>query len=280
MSIKNFLDVTGIDLIPYAIGLSKFTSNAPFEPTQLSAIREKVKSLDSKKLDEALNYSKELLDEESSRGEKAESKAYNLIGVTGISAAFITGISSLLPKDTQVSFSFFLITLLIFYLLIVISLTLTVLLASRAVMVRNYAYPDIADVFQMGPKSLKESKTDRLATYMYCYAKNCQTHNIKISYLIGAQLWFRNSIIIFLILALILISTFLGKTTNNTNSITSATPTTTSQIQSNVQFTQTTSPLPSASILTNTIKPTETLTPIPTITSSATETLATTTTSQ
>ena len=273
MNVKNILEVTGIDLIPYAIGLSKFVSSPPFEPTKLSDIKEKIQNLDAKKIDEALKYSKELLDEESARGEKAESKAYNLIGVTGIATAFITGISSLFPKETQPS-SLSVILILAFYILIVVSLTLTVLLASRAITVRSYTRPDISDIFQMGSQSLKEVSIDRLATYMYCYAKNCQAHNIKVSYLIGAQLWFRNSVVIFLILAFTLIPNFLDGATNNIQPPITVTPTLTTtllQIQSAVTVTQTII-VPSTTIQPMiTIKPTETPTLHLSATSSSTD---------
>jgi hypothetical protein len=216
MKIEKLFEIIGIDLIPYAIGLSKFKSNLPFEPIGLQDVRVQLQDLDAQKLEDALTYSKELLDSESARGEKTESKAYSLIGVTGISAAFVTGISSLLPNNYQLNLPFLLVLLLISYLLIVVSLTMTVLLASRVVMVRSYTYPDIADVFGMSSQSLLEAKLDRLATYLYCYAKNCQTHNVKVSYLMGAQLWFRNSVIVFLLLAFILIPNFINSTTGHT----------------------------------------------------------------
>lgn len=252
MRIENVMEATGIDLIPYAIGLSKFTSKPSFEPVKLSDIRKKIHSLDSKKLDEALEYSKELLDEESVRGEKAESKASNLIGVTGISAAFITGISSLFPKETSFASPIPIILVLFFYILIVVSLTLTVLLASRAVTVRSYARPDMADVFQMRSKPLKAAKLDRLAAYVYCYGKNCQTHDIKVSYLMGAQLWFRNSIVVFLILAFTLIFSFLGANTSSAIAIT-GTPIPPTITQTVDLFTSINPP-------TNTLQPTATIT--------------------
>jgi len=260
MNIKSILDTSGIDLIPYAVGLSKFNSNPPFEPTKLNDIKDKIANLDTKKLDEALKYGKELLDEESARGEKAESKAYNLIGVTGISAGFITGISSLFPKETQFTSSISLTLILAFYILIVVSLTLTVLLASKAVMVRSYARPDVSDVFQMGKQSLKEAKLDRLTAYIYCYAKNCQTHNVKVSYVIGAQIWFRNSIVIFLILAFILITGILGNTTSNSISTTETPTPITTLTQTQIATAQT----------TISIKPTETPPSFPSIINSVT----------
>lgn len=212
ISIKQLLDLTGLDLIPYAIGLSTFKSNAPFEPSKLKDIRDKIQILEVDVLEDALKYSKELLDDESSRGEKTESKAYNLLGVTGISAAFITGISSLLPAESPITFNIILVFILTFYLFIVVSLTLTVLLASRVVAVRGYPRPNIADIFKM--RSLIDAKLEQLSTYIYCFSQSCQRNNIKVSYLIGAQLWFRNSILIFLVLALLLICNFLTFTSN------------------------------------------------------------------
>jgi len=258
MNIKNFMDITGIDLIPYAIGVSKFISKPPFEPTKLSDINENIQGLNTEELDEALKYSKEILDEENARGEKAESKTYNLIGVTGISAAFITGFSSLFPKETQLISPLLTTLIITFYILIVISLTLTVLLASRAVTVRSYTRPDIANIFQMRKQSLQEAKSDRLATYIYCYSKNCQTHNIKVSYVIGAQLWFRNSVVFFLILAFILITSLIGNTKNN-NIPNAETPSPTATIQ----ITHTDNLSTATSQPTNTTMPNKTMTSVP-----------------
>lgn len=228
---NRIIETLGIDLFPYAIGTVEFKSDAPFEPTKLGDIQNQVKDLDAKKLDDALVYSKGLLDDESSRGEKLESKAYNLIGVTGISAAFITGISSLIPSELQPFHPMLLGTLLFIYILIVISLTVTVLLASRVVIVGNYRYsfPDIADVFKMNGQSAIEIKKDRLTTYIYCYAKNNQIHNIKASYLIGSQLWFRNSVVLFLLLAFTFIPNIFYSTgiyLSQSSAVLSLTPTT------------------------------------------------------
>ena len=188
-------------MIKYSIGLVKFEADAPFEPTKLPEIRNKVNDLSGEKIiDEALSYCKELLDDENERGEKIENKAFNLIGVTGISTAFITGVTSLV-SDNISPLSFCLIPSL--YVLIVLSLTLTVLLAFRVIKVGEYKHtrPDIADVFNMNLLKLVEIKKEHIATYLHCYARNCQVHNIKASYLIGSQIWFRNAVVLFLFLA-------------------------------------------------------------------------------
>jgi len=268
MNVGKLFEILGIDLLPYAMGLSKFTSNAPFEPTKLKEIREQVQGLDIKKLDEALNYTKELLDEESARGEKIDSKAFSLIGVTGVSAAFVTGVSSLLPKGHQTTLS--LILLAVFYLLVVISLTLTILLASKVIVVGKYKYstPDIADVFKMGSQVLLETKKDRLTSYLYCYANNYQIHNVKASYLIGAQLWFRNSVVTFMLLALILIPVFFCNTIDNVQSLATQTFVLTATLQETqiVIPVTPTSNLPLLTIQpTFAIKPAETPTSFPTV---------------
>ena len=225
--VLKILEISGLDLIPYAIGHSKFPSEPISETTKLDQIRNQVRELGTKETDDALSFSKGLLDEESARGDKIEGKAYNLISVSGISVAFITGIYTLLPKDAPATFSMALIGLLVIYFFIVISLTLTVLLASKVIIVGEYKYssPNIEDVFSMGSQPLLETKKDRLSTYIYSYAKNSQIHNTKGSYLIGAQLWFRNSVILFLILALVLILNFIIGATINSQIVVTGTPT-------------------------------------------------------
>jgi len=199
--LRKIAEGIGLDEIPFAIGLVKFTSDAPFFPTKLKEIESKVEGLTGKKIEDSLSYCKEMLDSENRRGEKIEKKASSLLGVTGISTAFITGVMSLI-SDNQIPILFWLI--LVQYILIVLSLTLTVLLASRVIIVGEYkyAYPDISDVLRIGSQNLEKVKIERISSYLYCYANNYKIHNSKASYLIGAQSWFRNTIILFLLLGL------------------------------------------------------------------------------
>ncbi len=201
---RNLADVLGLDVISYALGFKKFTSTVPFQPSKFKEIEDKVHDLADKKLDDALAFSKEILDGENDRGDIIENKAHNLIGVTGISTAFVTGVTSLISDNVEPIF-FWLIPVL--YVFIVLSFTFTVLLASRVVIVGEYKYasPEISDVFNMRTQDLNEARKERLASYIYCYGKNFQVHNIKASYLIASQIWFRNAVILFLFLALTLV---------------------------------------------------------------------------
>ncbi len=232
--IRKIDNTIGLSVIWYALGFASFNANSPFEPSKFSDIRKKLGELDVDRLDNSLTYCKGLLDDENDRGETIQNKAFNLIGVTGISTAFITGISSLLPIDPQVSTIWNTELNLVLCILIVISLTLTILLAFRVIAVGNYkfAYPDISDVFTIGDESETDYKKERLASYVYCYAKNYRTHNIKASYLIGSQIWFRNAIILFLVLSLSLTLGILSSARKMRNA--SQTPTVTAIISPTV----------------------------------------------
>jgi hypothetical protein len=219
MGIKKIYEMIGLDYFPYAIGLSKIMPDVSSGPEELKDIKTKLQDLDDKKIDDALNYSRDLFVEESQRGEKIESKAFNLIGVTGISVAFVTGISSLIPKGEQ-SLPW-LILLAILFITIVFSLTFTILLAFKVIAVGKYKYtsPSINNVQKMATQKLIEAKRDRLFDYIYCCEKNREMHNEKASYLIGAQLWFRNSVVSFLVLAFILTPILFVKTNDASNAM-------------------------------------------------------------
>jgi hypothetical protein len=253
--IQRITDSLGFDLIPYAIGLLKFKANAPFQPTKLNEIEKQLDGLTGKNIEDALSYSKEMLDAENERGNTLDNKANNLISVTGISTAFATGVASLIFDK---SLPLLLWLILFLYIFIVLSLTLTVLIASRVVKVGEYmyAYPEISDVFAMGSQTLNKTKKDRLASYLYCYAKNYQINNIKASYLIGSQKWFRNAIVLFLILAFTLALSIPHNLNSAVNSSTSL-PTITLTIAPKI-FTATTRP---TAIVTSTTDPMFTSTP-------------------
>ena len=254
MNISRLLEITGIDLLPYAFGSKKIDCGATIEPTKLKGFGKSENDFDTDQLDEALNFSKSIVDEETARGEKIESKAINLMGITGISAAFITGVSSLLPKgNLPISW---LIVLAIIYLSIVGSLTLTILLAARVITVGKYMRLNITNVFDMNTQKPSEIKRGRLNDYLQCYANNSKVHNEKASYLIGAQLWFKNSVFAFLVLSISLIPIlFINNSTKNpTLEAIIVTPALLPNTQENL-------PLPTIDLIETKIQPTLTYKP-------------------
>jgi hypothetical protein len=198
---KIALTSLGLDLFPKAFG--KWTEEESPKET-IKAIEEKIGDLDKKKFDDAFAYSVELLNRENDRGGTIESKAQNLIGVTGITTGFITGIASLLPEKINHLVEWQGIVILLLYILIALSLTMTILLAFRVIKVGKYKtiILDIEDVFKMQSISYEDIRKERLASIIYAYNRNQRTYDKKASYLIGSQIWFRNAIILFLLLAI------------------------------------------------------------------------------
>jgi hypothetical protein len=92
------------------------------------------------------------------------------------------------------------------YLAVVASLIVTVVLASRVVALGLYrlSYPAARDVFDLSHNTLTSVKRERLASLFYSFGQNSQVVNKKATYLGGAQLWFRNAVVMILALSLVL----------------------------------------------------------------------------
>lgn len=200
--LKKILELSGIDLIPWAFGLlpkEEDQQTKKFEKTDLNGI-------EGQKLDEALLFAKDMLEKENARGETIEIKAQNLLGITGVATAFITGIVGLLPEKVTDLPGWQIIVTGIIYLFVVIALIMTILLAFRVIQVGDYktATPSIDDIFFRSNLKIKDSKKKLLSAYIDSYKQNQQVHNNKATYLIGSQLWFRNAIMELFVLALML----------------------------------------------------------------------------
>jgi hypothetical protein len=205
--LSNLSKLIGLVFIPYVYTKKEIGEKSSLStPETLQAVRAKIFSLtEKKKLDDALSYSKDLYEKENDRGDKIENKAHNLFGIAGIASAFITGLTGLLPQVEKFTFLYCLIIAI--YLLTAFSIVTTVLLAVKVVAVGKYKFvtPSIEDVFALTTESLENVKQERLATYIYSYSKNSQIHNVKATYLFGSQIWFRNTILLFLLVAILLV---------------------------------------------------------------------------
>jgi len=206
--VSKVIELIGLDWFVILTGKPAF-EDAPLPyPTNFSEIREKFESLkDDKKLDEAVEYCSSLLKRENDRSDKVESKAFILIGITGIIATgFITGFASLLLDRNKVTSTWVSIPAAVLYILVVISLMWTIFLAMKVVAISDYRFssPSANDIFRLADASLGYVKRERAASLFYSFAQNNRVVNRKATYLGGAQLWFRNSIILLLVLTLIL----------------------------------------------------------------------------
>jgi hypothetical protein len=207
LTVSKAIEHLGLDWFALLIGKSAF-EDAPLPyPATLSEVRKKFGDLrDKEKLDDAIEYCGSLLKREEDRSDKIESKAFTLIGITGIATGFITGFAGLLLDRGKITSTWVLKPAAVLYILVVISLMWTIYLAVKVVIVGDYrfTYPSANDIFDLSNATLNHVKRERAASLFYSFAQNVQVVNRKATYLGGAQLWFRNSIVLLLVLTLLL----------------------------------------------------------------------------
>jgi len=206
LTVSGLAERVGLNWFSLLVGKLAF-EDAPLPyPATLPEVRQRLGSLGKKKLDDALEYCNGLLEREEKRLDKVESKAFTLIGITGIAAGFITGFAGLFLDRDKITSLWALIPAAILYILVVISSMLTIFLAIKVVTVGDYrfTYPKATDIFDLSRVSLEAVRRERAASLFYSFAQNCRVVNRKATFLSGAQLWFRNSIILLLILTFFL----------------------------------------------------------------------------
>jgi hypothetical protein len=205
--VHEVIEKLGLDWFVLLSGKQAFEDTlSPNYPTTLSETREKFSGLQGDKLDDAIEYCSDCLDREDDRSDKIESKAFTLVGITGIATGFITGFAGLLLDQDKMTDGWILVPAVILYILVVISLMWTIYLAVKVVTVGDYkfTYPAAQDILEIGDTSPRTFKREYVASLFYSFARNQQVVNRKATYLGGAQLWFRNSVVLLLVLTLLL----------------------------------------------------------------------------
>ncbi len=201
----------GLDWLLILVGNKPFPeARSPFPEAHLpyregrARIREKFGDLHGEKLDDALAYCTDLLRREEDRSAKIEAKAFTLIGITGLTTAFITGFVGLLLDQGKMPSAVIIGAATTLFVIVVASLMLTIYLAFRAVAVGDYRfmYPSANDIFALSTGCLQYVQRERVVDLFLSFAHNVGEINRKATYLGGAQVWFRNSLIALLLLAL------------------------------------------------------------------------------
>jgi len=102
--LQKFLETVGLDWVPVLLGKHIFDGSSPeTEKKDFTEIEEKFKSIrNHEKLDDAVAYCNSLLKREEERLSTIESKAFTLLGITGITTSFIIGLAGLLLDTTKI----------------------------------------------------------------------------------------------------------------------------------------------------------------------------------
>ncbi len=229
LTTRRIVETLGLDWLVMLIGRPAFTEAPSPNPFTFADIRTKFGYLqDDAKLDDAIAHCTKLLEREDSRVDKIESKAFTLIGTTSIAAGFITGFAGLLLDRGKIDSPPILIAVAVLYILIAFSLIWTVHLARKVVSVPDYkfTYPSANDIFALAHDSIQDVKRERTISLFYSFASNRRIADRKATYLSGAQTWFRNSIVLLVILALVLALLALLPRTTSASNIAPGLPTT------------------------------------------------------
>jgi hypothetical protein len=120
----------------------------------------------------------------------------------------------------------------VFFILVVAALMLTLYLALKVVRISAYTYPSADDIFSLTTSSIQEVKRKRVSSLFYSSAQNTKLVNRKGTYLIGAEIWFKNSITLLMCITLLLgVNTFF-KSPGTTQTAVVVQPTPTTLVQS------------------------------------------------
>lgn len=267
-TVKNILEQLGLDWIVALFRKPNFEDSPLPYPSTITEVRSRFGDLwDEEKLDDALSFCSDLFSREDERLDKIESKAFTLMGVTGIAAGFIMAFAGLLFDWKQVSSTSVMVVASILFASVAVSLILTIYLATKVVTLGDYRLtsPSANDIFKLNQSDLRYVKRERAISLFFSFVQNVRVVNRKATYLIGAQLWFRNSIVLllvttlFLALVIPLSATSSNGVSDNQVGVPTATTTPTSTIVP-------TSTVPPTRIPTNTPTPTFTVTATPTLT--------------
>lgn len=228
MSLNIIIEKLGLDWFVLLIGKPAFEDAPSPYPSTLQEVRERFGDLkDIEKLEDATGFCTDLLEREEKRLDKIESKAFTLIGITGIAAGFITGFASIILDQSKITSAGVLKPAVLLYILVAISLMWTIYLAVKVVAVGEYrfTYPSANDIFKLSDSPLHDVKQEHVLSLFYSFAKNQQLINRKATFLNGSQLWFRNSIFLLLILSLLIAGYTLFKPYNQPAGVLSPTVT-------------------------------------------------------
>ena len=196
----NIWAVTGLDNLAFLFREWKE------QPTDLSMIkaRKLAAAISKSKIDQAVAYAKDEIERLERAGNTVQSKAVTLMGATGISASFILGFSGFLIENFSGREDWSLWLGILFFVTLALSFGATTIFSLKTNTVSAFTYPKLMDVNILIDKGTLPFKREYLASLLHSARKNRNVVNVKTSYLIFAQKWFRNSVVLLLLLSILL----------------------------------------------------------------------------
>ena len=272
--LSKMIDFLGLDWFVLLWGKQPFEDGPSLYPTNPEEIEQRFGDLKGNKLDDALEFSQELVERERDRLQTIEAKAFAVIGIASGATGFLGWFISLVFERNNSVSNWDLMAIVFLYLFIIVcvmSLIWTIYLATCVVKPFGYQFksPFASDIFELKEKPVEYVRKQRAVSLFYSFVRNQIEVNKKVTYLNGAFTWLRNSIVLLLII-IVFIAFYLPVKWGM--SPVAKNPTPTLAVTSIVTPTYTLSPSPTVTIpiITLTSTPTKTPNPIPTSTQTPT----------
>lgn len=211
--LKWLLDVTGLEWLPVIFNDKWYTSQSRTNPQAMKSFEDHYQKLDLEQTKDLIQKLEKLETDEEKRQEKIEAKALSLVSFVGLSSAFVVSLVTLLSSS---QFSEILRQrVVVVYTLVILSLFIIVVLAIKAIRVGKFSfmYPQITNLWEREGMSEIGYYRETARILLRSYFHNHGIINDKASFVAGAQDWFRNTIIL-----LMLMTTFIVFTPNPTQS--------------------------------------------------------------
>jgi hypothetical protein len=205
-----FFENTGLDWLLVIVNEGRYFpySKKPQQDRQ-GQIRNNLKQLGEDEIKYTVEFLKTQYQEESERQRITESKANQIIGFSAVSMSFVVAFAGLVSLGSGVNpIIRSIITLT--YCLIGLSFLITVLLALRVISISTYQHPNLGAISEPSGQTLEKMRLNLAVSIQASYEYNHQVVNDKATYLLGAQLWLRNVII--LLVSMVLLHAIIGFT--------------------------------------------------------------------
>jgi len=166
--------------------------------------REAVERIPEEALQVAEERSGQYLQQQKEQVQRIESKAITLLGTTGITTAFIVGFAGFLASWGAMAYLAMTCALSVTFALVVVALLITILLSSHAVGVSTHRRVDADHIVGLSVEPPSAVSRQLVLDQLRSARHEQRIANRKGTYLIGAQTWFRNAVVLILILAVML----------------------------------------------------------------------------
>jgi hypothetical protein len=199
---SNFWERTGLDWLPVLWNAKQyFPYAASPSKARIEQIEKQTGEIPEDAIDEVLVQFGKINEEVQRRWTYVEGKASTLLSFIGIGTTFAFGVSqfSFVSKD-MILVAPLRIFVVAMYILITTSLFITITLVRKVISVAGASSPKPSDLLGLRGWNRLQIKQQHAANLLVAYEYNTSIVNNKVTYLMGVELWFGNTIFLLLVL--------------------------------------------------------------------------------